>query len=117
MPTSTLPAELAEWAGIYDAMAARGFGQADVDEMELWVIAEVLGVNAEAAAAVTGTVTVEQHRATSAELIRRRMEAAARGEKLEAPAVAGPGGLVVTDDMRRVMAERKAERRAARGSG
>ena len=90
-------------------MADRGFGQAEVDEMELWVIAEVLGVNREHAARETGIVTPEQHADQSADLIRRRIAAAQSGEKV-APPVPGFQPMTVTDDMTAALAARRVHR-------
>lgn len=91
-------------------MADRGFGQAEVDEMELWVIAEVLGVNREHAARETGIVTAEQHADQSADLIRRRIAAAQSGEKVTPP-VPGFQPMTVTDDMAAALAARRVHRK------
>lgn len=90
-------------------MAERGFGQAEVDEMELWVIAEVLGVNREHAAATTGIVTPAQHAEQSADLIRRRLAAAKSGEKV-APPTPGFQPMPVTEEMTAALAARRVHR-------
>lgn len=90
-------------------MARRGFGQADTDEMELWVIAELLGVNKAHADETTGVVTAETHAAQSAELIRRRLAASRTGEKVVAPA-GGFEPMTVTDDMADALRRRREHR-------
>lgn len=74
-------------------MAARyNLGQADVDEMELWVIAEMLGVSE----AEDRPVTAEEHQRRATALIAARVKAAEQG----GPPPAAPrstSGPIVTD--------------------
>jgi hypothetical protein len=129
---SRLPPVLAEVAPIYRALAApaievhpagmtaivvetrRGFSQAEVDEMELWVIAEYLGVNDSPTAAGSsggGTVTEQVFREQSAALLAERVRRAEAGEAPPAaPASATPE---VTPAMMEALAERRRQREAA----
>lgn len=110
MLTTSLPPELAEWAGIYRAMGRLGFSQAEVDEMELWVIAEHLGVHDEERQP-SNVMTVAQHAATSADLLRQRVRAHERGTTPPAPPTTGPpGGMAITQEMLDALAERRADR-------
>lgn len=91
--------------------------------MELWVIAELLGIN-DAEQATTGPVTEGEFRARAEELNKRRVEharltqaAIESGEDLpppmEAPESVGPE---VTPDMIRALRERRQQREAQQGA-
>lgn len=86
-------------------MAARyNLGQRDVDEMELWVIAEMLGVSE----AEDRPVTAEEHERRAAALIAARVKAAEQG----GPPPAAPrstSGPIVTDAQVEMFRRRRAE--------
>lgn len=77
---------LAEWAPIYKAMAMRGIGQAAVDEMELWVVAEILGVND----SDDRLLTEAEQRRRDAQMNAARVRAAEMGEPPPDFAATGP---------------------------
>lgn len=87
-------------------MAARGFGQRDVDDMELWIIAEVLGFHHQTA---DRALTAEEHRKQGAALAAERVRRAAAG--LPAP-TATPTGPVATPAMVEALKRRRLERGA-----
>lgn len=121
---SHLPSVLAEVAPIYRALARpqyeavgsvlaevrRAFTPSEVDDMELWLIAELLGIN-ESPAAQTG-MTEQQFREQAAALNAERVRRAQAGEAPpEAPRSATPD---VTPDMIAALAERRRQREAVK---
>lgn len=123
---STLPRVLAEVAPIYRALAAphyehvganvlvetrRAFSPEEVDAMELWVIAELLGIN-DTAAPAGGQLTEAEFRAQAEALNAERVRRAQAGlAPPEAPASATPE---VTPAMIEALRRRREEREAAK---
>ncbi len=77
---------LAQFAGIYKALGRMGIGQAEADEMELWVIGAVLGVDEPD---VENDVERGPHLAITQELLAERAKARAEGRPLPQPSVVG----------------------------
>lgn len=80
----------AEFAGLYEALAARGIGPRDADGLEVWEVASVLGVLTEASA-------------PERDYIAERVAAAKSGAP---PPVAGPPGPGLANLMGRVPPKR-----------
>jgi hypothetical protein len=98
----------------------RSFTPGEVDDMELWVIAELLGIN-EPAAAGAGSVTEAQWRAQAADLNAQRLAhakavaaAQAAGEEPPPPLPVPPSATPeVTTDMIEALRRRRAAKEAA----
>lgn len=92
----------------------RGFSQVEIDDMELWVIAEYLGVNDPPTAAGGGSsgVTEHQFREQSAALLAERVRRAEAGEA--PPPVPASATPEVTPAMMEALAERRRQREAAK---
>lgn len=88
----------------------RSFTPAEVDEMELWLVAEMLGVNDAPGADSGGLLTREEFDARSAALIEERVRRAAAGE---APPEPPSAAMEATPDMIRALADRRRQREAA----
>lgn len=116
---------LAEVAPLYRALAQpgyeahgqllvevrRAFSPEEVDGMELWLIAELLGLNDDKAASAAG-VTEAQFREQAAALNAERVRRAQAGlAPPEAPRSATPE---VSADMIRALRERREQREAAK---
>jgi hypothetical protein len=95
----------------------RAFTPGEVDDMELWVIAELLGVNDDPVASGGGLVTEEQFREASAALLERRVRAAEAGSAPPSVAELPPSATPeVTPAMIEALRQRRAQREAAKGA-
>lgn len=109
-PESPLPVRLAEVAPIYRALAGEGFdgfSPREVDEMELWEIAELLGINDPADAGAP--VSVEQFQAQSQALLAERVRRAESG--LAPPRPPPSAGPAITPAMIAALQERRRAKR------
>lgn len=85
-------------------MGARGFGQAETDDMELWVIARLLGLHKER------PVTREEHLRQATALAEARARAAAAGEPPPQSMPPMDNGMVVTAEQVAALRARRAAR-------
>lgn len=106
---SSLPDFLEEWSPIFEALARRGIGLADVEEWELWQVSRVLGLDR----ADDRPRTEAEQRADDAANNRRRVLAALGDAPPPEHEPAGPVlEAAIADDMLAKLRAARAERRA-----
>lgn len=85
-------------------MGSRGFGQAETDEMELWVIARLLGLHK------VQPLTREEHMRQAVALAEARARAAAAGEPPPQVTPVDNNGMVVSEAQMEALRARRAAR-------